>query len=94
MIRSICDWEKIAEGGGDGFRAWRLETAATFEFRDEIAAELVECGEREVAVAFELVVERGEFVGGIAEAAELRGEGLGVERALGGGLAAGWWSHC
>jgi hypothetical protein len=48
-----------------------LHGAATFEFRDQVAAELVERGEREVAGAFELVVERGEFVTGVAEPAEL-----------------------
>jgi hypothetical protein len=63
-----------------------LQSAATVEFRDEVAAELVERGEREVAVAFELVVERGEFVTGVAEAAELGGECFRIERAFGGGL--------
>ena len=90
----IFDREKIAVGGGDGFRAGRLKTAATFEFRDEVAAELVEGGEREVAVALELVVEGGELEGCVAEAAEVGGEGGGIERALGGGLEWGFRCHC
>ncbi len=72
--------------------AWRLETAATVELRDELAAELVERGKRQVAIALEPVVERGEFVGGVAKAAELRREGGGVERVFGGGLQ--WNVRC
>ena len=47
---------------------------------------MVEGGEREVASAGKLVVEGGELVGGIAEAAELGGEGGDVEWVIGGGL--------
>ena len=49
------------------------------DFFNEAATKVVELGEGEVALAFELVVEAGEFVGGGAEAAQLFGEGLGGE---------------
>jgi hypothetical protein len=41
------------------------------EVGDEVAAELVEGGEGEVAVALDVVFEGGEFVGGVAEAGKL-----------------------
>ena len=50
---------------------------------DEGAAEAVEFGDGEVAVAFELVVDRAEFEESFAEATELRGEGFGGEGVFG-----------
>lgn len=95
-------WRWAGEEAIEGTGKWgRSQTSAPregFELFDEFAAEVIELGEGEVALADELVVEASEFVGGGAEATEFGGEGLGGEALSGGffegllGLDACFWA--
>ena len=72
-------------GGGD-FRPLWLDRGGGFQLLHQGAAELVEGGNGDVAVAFELVVEGAEFERGIAETAELLDEFFAGKRVFRGGF--------